>query len=251
MIDKELGQAEINETLAHTQTCDSCKAVLDQYEFSQQLIKTRLGRLDAPAYLESLLWKRIGEKKKHQISPINVEQVGRFLRELLVPQHSWVRVVEVTAFFLLAVFAGIQIRQTWDERSQNQERTTSLSAPKAEKNFTKANYVQPTLPCYLEKSTIMLLQIQNGRHDSSLGSASLSEEKKLAKELLVESKIISRELANSKYRYLSGLVDELEPVFTEVAYFDPKQDKRSLEILRKAIRENDYLLKLQLAKSLN
>ncbi len=251
MLDNELSEAEKQVTLAHAENCSRCKAVLERFELSQRLLEKHVVRQAAPTHVESILFERIAFSKREKVASREVGSIWLLIQQFLAPPRTWMRIAEVAVVFLLAVFAGIQLqRKIVDKHVVQETEVASTSAP-AKGSVTPANHVQRALPGYLEKSAIVLMQIQNGRYEGETGLAELSEEKKLAKELLVESKMVSQEISGRKHKYLAELVTEMEPVFIEVANLDPQRDNRSLDIVRRAIKENDYLLKLQLAKSMD
>ncbi len=250
MLDNELSEVEKQATLAHAKSCPWCNAALERFEFSQKLLEKHLARQAAPAYIESTLFERIAASKREKSLGWSADSVWLLIQQFLAPPRTWMRIAEVAVVFVLAVFAGIQLqRKMVDKHVVQETEITSTNSP-AKGSVAPVNYVRPGLSDYLEKSTLVLMQIQNGRYDKE-GLAVFSEEKKLAKELLVESKMVSREISKKKHKYLAKLMNEMEPVFIEVANLDTQGDGRSLEIVRKAIKENDYLLKLQLAKAMD
>jgi len=250
MLDNELGEIEKQATLVHAKSCSQCQATLERLESSQRLLEEHVARQAAPAHIESILFQRIASSKREKATEWSLDSIWLSIRQFVVPPKPWMRFAAVAVVFLLAVIAGIRLQRKMVEKHVREEANVASTGVPANDSMNRTNYVEPGLPSYIEKSTIVLMQIQNGRYEGKHGIAELSEEKKLAKELLVESKMISQEISRKRHKYLSELVTEMEPVLIEVANLDPQGDSRSLEIVRKAIKENDYLLKLQLAKAI-
>ncbi len=245
--DSALSENDKEQVLQHIKECKSCKGVFLYFKALQKEIETSIIDHEPPAYIEEILFRRIAAERNKVIRPKGVRSLLSNLWEARLRFQIAFRVVEFAAVFLLALFAGIQIYHTWTRRTAS----NGVNLATAEESASSVNdFFQKGMQDYLEKSSLILRQLKN-EDTSRLTNASFSQEKKLARDLLNQSKLISSKLKQDSSNYVGGLIDELEPIFMDVANFDQQKDRRSLDIIRQTINDKNYLMRLESVKATN
>ena len=234
-MDGELTDRDKARTLAHIEGCPSCRALLSRFENLQAQMENELCKHKPPEYISALLMARIAREDGRRI-PIQKEKKPRLTGVPVFAPAAWLKAGSVAVIFFLAVFGGMQLHRVFLSTPGTQQPEPQLVAETVP--------IQDNIDDYLEKSAIVFLQIKNSQI-----AQDYEEEKRLAKELLVESKLVSKKMKGTQYNYLRPLIDEIEPVLWDVANLDDRRDKGTLNLLRESIDSNDYLLKLNLARA--
>jgi len=245
--DGALTEKEKVQVLAHVKKCKQCSGVFQQFQAMQQDIDTSIIKHEPPVSVEEILFRRIAAEKQKAVRPQGIRKLLALLRDFRIQYQPAFRVVEFATVFLLALFAGIQIHQVWT--SQNTSGSVNFTAF-AESPSSVDDFFQKGIKDYLEKSSLILRQLKN-EDTSRLTNTSFSQEKELARDLLNQSKLISSKLKQDSSSYIGGLIDELEPIFMDVANFDQHKDRRSLDVIRQTINDKNYLMRLESVKATN
>ncbi|MBN1996442.1 zf-HC2 domain-containing protein [candidate division KSB1 bacterium] len=215
MLDKELDEQEKQLTLSHIKICSYCRDFYEKSLHLQEVIAEKLYTPRVPNSVRTGLYRRLENQKRS----FNLDDLW-----LWMTGNKWALRMELALVFGVAVLIGLNIRLP------NFSGPADISQPPFSQNVDK----------YLEKSTKMLLELKNSEMDPS----KLDYEKQLAKQLLVESKLVTQNLENNRTQ-IHRLVNELEPVLWDVANLN---DPHALQIIQQTIDDRDYLLKLDFAR---
>ncbi|NIA31257.1 MAG: hypothetical protein GWP06_15275 [Actinobacteria bacterium] len=245
--DGALTEKEKAQVLHHAKECKSCAGFFQYFEVLQKDIEKSTVNHEPPAYVGEMLFRRIAAEKQQAIRTQGIRKLLARLRDFRIQYQPAFRIVEFATVFLLALFAGIQIHQVWTGR--NISDSTNLAAFE-EPPSSVDDFFQKGMKDYLEKSSLILRQLKN-EDTSRLTNASFSQEKELARDLLNQSKLISSKLKQDSSSYIGSLIDELEPIFMDVANFDQQKDRRSLDVIRQTINDKNYLMRLESVKATN
>ena len=228
LIDKQLNNRERLETLAHLKSCKHCAELYERMNGLQKKLHTDMVRLEVPWHDVQPILNRI--KRSQQKRPGLLE---RLINSLFI--KKWTLALEFSLLFCIAVYAGIKLYPVLfsDDTPALTENIQPAAVPRV---------LQSNIDDFLETSTTVLLQIKNGSPE-----APLEQEKKVAADLFLKSKLVSRTFSSEEYPRFNELVNELEPVFLDIAHLN----KPSLQLIQKTIDEQNLLLKLQFAKSMN
>ena len=239
--DEELDEKTQQKTFAHVEQCESCMSYYRQFKMLQNKIKLQLVHHQAPAFISHRLMSRIAEDKRKQPSPRFVEKAGKWLEELLWIGRPVVRFAKVAAVFLVAVFAGIQIYHVLSpEHSGDNSMMADIQPIKSE------DFFQTDLADYFAKSKRVLKTIQQAPPS---GNNPLTVERELATELLLKSQLISYKLNRQKDSLAGELLKDLEPLLIDVANYDQQQDRRSVELWKRTIDNNNYLSRITMTQA--
>lgn len=245
--DGALTEKEKVQVLLHVKKCKQCRSVFQKFQAMQRDIDNNIEKHEPPVYIEEMLFRRIAAGKQQAIRPQGIKKLLARLQDFRIQYQPAFRVVEFAMVFLLALFAGIQIHQVWTSR--NTSGGVNLTAFE-ESPSSVDDFFQKGMKDYLEKSSLILRQLKN-EDTSRLTNASFSQEKELARDLLNQSKLISSKIKQDSSSYIGGLIDDLEPIFMDVANFDQQKDRRSLDVIRQTINDKNYLMRLESVKATN
>ena len=253
LIDGELSGKEREKTKAHLSTCQTCQATFKYYQQMQNVVDARIAQQSAPVYIARTLSAKINQYKQEQTKKRGFRGVLQWTEPFLFTVNPWARTAQLAGVFIFSLFMGLQLYRTLTPQSNmaeadgtDPENTTAIV-----QNSTKNNTasLEQDLHNLIENSSLVLNQVNNTTTQQS--PQMLLNEKKLAKQLIFDSKLVSNKITGTQYSHLQDLFRDLEPIFLDVANFDHKRDQRSLELIRQQIHNNNYIMKLELAKSTN
>ena len=240
--DEELDETTQQNTLNHIEHCESCNSYFKQFKMLQNKMNLQLAAKSAPLFIEDLLMERIIADKRQVSHATFWEKAKGWFDNLIFSATPAVRVAEFAFIFLVAIFAGIQIYNAFGPAEQQValNETSDIQPIKSE------DFVQNDLADYFEKSARVLESIQKSKPSQSV---QLTNESRLANELLLKSQIISHKL-NRQNRHQTGeLLKDLEPLFVDVANYDQQKDRRTVDVWKKTINNNNYISRINLAKT--
>ena len=107
------------------------------------------------------------------------------------------------------------------------------------------------LGVYLQKSDLVLTEIENYEQPKDENLIDFTPEKTISKNLVAETRLIKKNLSGSQYGYLKDLVSDLEMVFLDISNIEDDKAHDEMEILSGAIAQKDLLTKINLVKLKN
>lgn len=241
LIDGQLAEREAQKVREHIRTCRQCNGVYQSFVQLQQTIHSRIESKPAPAYIADRLQQRIKAEAITHPRPSGIELVLAWLHETLTARVR-TQLIQIAGAFVLAFVGVILFRVIlYDKISES---TTSMELPAARASLAE-NELPEKVNDFLDKSSVVLLQIKNAQ---ACNPELYSDEQQLARQLLTQSRLVSQEIKDTEFGYLQQLVNDLEPVFIDIANLN-HQDNQSMRIIQDAIRKNDYLLKIEFART--
>lgn len=242
LMDGQLAERDAQRVHEHIRSCQQCKAVYQSFVQLQETIHTRIENKPAPAYIADRLQQRIMADIRVHTRPSAIEMLIAWLRERLTGRVR-TQLMQVAGAFALAAVAGVIFFRLalYDKISDS---TTPMDLPTLQVALTEKE-LPKKVNDFLDKSSVVLLQIKNAQ---ARNPELYSEEQQLARQLLTQSRLVSQEIRDTEFGYLQQLVNDLEPVFIDIANLK-HQDNQSMGIIQEAIRKNDYLLKIEFART--
>lgn len=271
MMDGQLSGRERAVVEAHLETCERCRALHANFIRLQRRMESDLARLQPPDYVAAGLKAQIARERERATRtapasrhlpavlrpsvalrtllswrPFRARRPFRAQRPVLAPRPAFfLRTAAVAAAFFIAMFSSIHLYRLVKTPPSHGPQIAETVVPVELEPIPFEGDIEG----YLEQSAIVLTQISNSGALESTERPVFEEEKRLARKLLVESKLVSRQIENKRYSHLRPLIDELEPVLWDVANLEPQRDRESLSLLRETIDRRDVLLKVNLARS--
>jgi len=244
LLDGQLNEKEKAKVLAHTDSCEACKKVLDEFRQLQGLVTTNIFSREAPPCVEEGLFRQIAEYEHSRYRP-DFTQAVEWIKQSLYAGFRR-RALQVAGVFAAAVIVGMAISQIfikWPGLTKTESPADISTVPNPDSRLA-ASQVHPDINEFLDKSSAILLEIKNAKAENP---ELYTLEQNVARQLLSQFGLIEPELKNSQHHYLNQLVNDLEPILTDIANLD-QRDRQSLDIIRNAIEKNNYLMKIDFAR---
>jgi hypothetical protein len=239
--DGELDKSSQNSVLDHTKNCELCGFYFKQFNMLQNKMNLQLAPIEAPAFIENQLMQRIAsERNSKQKAPV-WEIIRTRVDEFVFRTKSAVRIVEFAVVCLIAIFAGFQLYTNF---GPNKKLSSEIMDEHIQPIFSN-EFVQNDLEDYFTKSSHVLQQIKSSKISDSTQFVS---ERKMANELLVKSQLISHKLHRENQKQTTDLLQDLEPLFIDLAQYDRKRDRRSVDVWKSTIDNNNYISRINTAK---
>ena len=234
-LDSQLSSAKVESMFAHLQQCESCQKLFDEFNSLETLVENNLERPDPPFYLEQKLFAQIARDKVKSKTRF-FDLYGFFSRLFVMNRAKYAFAgITVLAFAFILNYFYFLDRQP-----------TNVTVAKDQKGFRQQ--VQD----YLENSEALLTDIKNTSGINPEPVRTVSMQNEMVKNLIVQSELISKNVHHNKdEKYLYDLVKELEPVFWDIHQTNQMHNEPSMDFLKKSIHNNQYLLKLNVAKAKN
>lgn len=213
------------ETAGHLQTCEACRASLEDLT----RVLRAMDRLEAPEPAEGYegrVWNRLVPELK--------KSGGRWWSDVgawLTPRR--LTAAAAMAALLAAVFLAGRV-------SEQRPQVAGLPGPVRERIMLSE------VSEHLERSQMILVELANS---GSTGPVDISEEKQRARDLVDENRLYRQAALKSGDRGVSSVLDELERTLLEVAHSPSELDATEFARIRGRIETEGILFKIRVVGS--
>jgi hypothetical protein len=224
----ELHDDELRAFEAHLAGCPACSVQMSGLRQTLSIVNTQ----PAPQPPQGF-WERVW--------PEFVRGIERSERHATGKRRSWSvrrRLVELSVAAAL-VLLGVLVGRHWPGDDSSHRR---VPFPREADQIPP---LQDRLDRYLGKSKLVLMSV-NHLQDTDAAGLSLSSERKLSRDLLLETNALKRDLQNSREEQLLDLVSQLEIILLQIANLREAHASVGIELARSGIEEQALLFRINL-----
>lgn len=255
-LDEQLSQAEAEAALKHAQSCEKCAHMLAGFRRVQDVfIEGIPEKQPSPEIWQELQLRISADKIVLSEKQGLITWFRQIVERLFVRQPAWARLTAFATVTLIAIVIGTNFWHsgTVSKRMQISNSSETQLAPLAsmalmnKKSLDEA-FLRQKLRDYLQKSDLVLTEIENYEQPEDVQLFDFTPEKTISKDLVNETLFIKKSLTGTQYEYLGRLIEDLEMVFLDIANLDESKAREEIEILSGAITEKDLLMKINVVK---
>lgn len=239
----ELSAEKAGEIKAHLSVCSECREELNKFEKICQLMDKK-SYVKPPSIYWNYYWKKLRPKLKEK----KLSRWQNFI--LLLRQHRYPRWSMIVAASALLFIIGISLYWFYAvHRTPQSIETASPLISRQRGSPIPVTYVNRAANEYLDEVKPLLLEVANRQPATFLErGVDFSLEKELSQQLLLQNRLLRREVGSSFDPQFQSLLEDIELVLTDISNLQEKNDEPSINFIKDNIGDLPIKIDLFAAK---